>query len=348
MRASPNQPPQSNGFTRNYAQFFGLDREQVSPDISKQAKDYSAQSPSVFNNSAQMSLKRLNQKGAMNSGTDEPYRIRTNLRRNPEFQVNLNNFWGQPIPENAQFQRNEKQFFKVQSNQQAGRPFQFKNNLSKNAGNVINDVKKMTSIPNANISKSVDMNGQNYNKDVKKFFGIPSTHYQKDQPLNQEQLKQFEGVSQQAIIDQTFEKNRKAFFNAYTPDPNQKLKLKAQAQKFEQYLNKKNYDEERKIDSKASSYIAAKHRFFGLESDNSYNKNAKIFYGFDNNPDKSVSTFNESKQNLNTSATVLGRPKDYSNFYQTKNKVVSLAKVNYDPQPGSTYNIITGVIQRKE
>jgi len=27
---------------------------------------------------------------------------------------------------------------------------------------------------------------------------------------------------------------------------------------------------------------------------------------------------------------------------------VSLAKVNYDPKPGATYNIITGVVQRKE
>ena len=42
------------------------------------------------------------------SKDDSSYRIKTNLRRNPDFQVNLNKFWGQEPSEDAQFKKNEQ------------------------------------------------------------------------------------------------------------------------------------------------------------------------------------------------------------------------------------------------
>eukprot|EP00347_Sterkiella_histriomuscorum_P003624 403363573 len=363
QRASSMQaPPQSNGFTKNYAQFFGLERQQIPQEISQAAKDLHSQtlanqaqnSTNYMNNS----MKRLNQK--QSGGKDEEFRIKTNLRRNPDFQVNLNKFWGQEVPQDVQFKKNENQFFKVASkraqgnsviNNSSNNGFAFKSNLSNNANNILSENTKRFN-PTQTTSQSVDKTAPVYQKDVKRFFGLPSTHYQRGpQQIDGQmtnQFKAYEGVTQSQVLGDAFEQNRKAFFNAYTPDPTNKTQKKKQSNRFEKYLKNGNDQklEVRNIDSKASSYVAAKDKFFGLEDPgNSYNKNSKIFYGFDNNQD-------QSQLNQNVSGGIgtnfLQRPKDFSNFYQTKNKVVSLTKESYGALPGTTYNIITGTVIRKE
>ena len=75
---------------------------------------------------------------------------------------------------------------------------------------------------------------------------------------------------------------------------------------------------------------------------NSFNKNSKLFYGA--GQENSASGAKDSGSNA---GVIIGRPKDYSNFYQTKNKTISLTKETFGPLPGTTFNIITGAIVPK-
>lgn len=79
-------------------------------------------------------------------------------------------------------------------------------------------------------------------------------------------IQEYETKTQQQVLDEAFEKNRKAFFNAYTPDPNA-AKIK-QSNRLAKYLNeKKDSDNQRKLDSSASSYIANRNKFFGVNDE---------------------------------------------------------------------------------
>lgn len=68
---------------------------------------------------------------------------------------------------------------------------------------------------------------------------------------------------QKKVLDEAFEKNKKAFYAGYTPDPNHRG-----PKRFEEYLSKPKQGtfEQKRIDTSTSSYNANKAKFFGIEA----------------------------------------------------------------------------------
>ena len=99
---------------------------------------------------------------------------------------------------------------------------------------------------------------------MKKFYDLPpSSHHSRMServPVQATAYGENVGKEQATIIDDTFERNKAAFYAGTTPDPN----MKGKPSQFEPYMNQQKPPSNR-IDTGTSSYRFNKANFFGMD-----------------------------------------------------------------------------------